>query len=206
MSADPKARSRPRPSPLDRDGVYRLTPEQFLRAAESGAFGDDRVELLGGLVFRKMTKNTPHNFTSATLHELILRAIPPGYFADKESSMVIPPHWRPEPDVMVVRGARRDYLPGGIGPGAVALLVEVSDESSLRRDRGRKLRGYARAGVAAYWIVDLVARQVEALSEPTGPSDRPAYRRRTIYRPDDELPLVIDGREVARFPVRELLP
>lgn len=193
-------------SRLRRDGVYRLTADQFMQIAEAGIFKDDRVELLGGLIYRKMTKNSPHNYVSGEFHETLVRILPAGWFADKEIPLRIPPHWQPEPDIMIVRGRRRDYLAGWIGPGDLALLIEVSDESSRYRDRGTKLRGYARAGVPAYWIMNLVHRQIEAHADPTGPADHPAYRQTTIYRIDDEIPLMLDGREVARFRVRDLLP
>ena len=39
-------------------------------------------------------------------------------------------------------------------------------DSSLRLDRGLKLRVYAKSGVAEYWIVNLQARQVEVHRNP----------------------------------------
>lgn len=204
MSADPKpsrTSSRRR-----RAGVYRLTADQFMQIAEAGVFRDDRVELLAGMIYRKMTKNSPHNFASGTIHEMLVRALPEGWFADKEIPLRIPPDWQPEPDVMVVRGRRRDFVPGWIGPADVALIIEVSDASSRHRDRNVKLRGYARAEVPAYWVVDLILRQVEVHSVPTGPADRPTFRQTTVYRIGEEVPVSLNGLEVIRLPVREFLP
>ncbi|MBC5803341.1 MAG: Uma2 family endonuclease, partial [Candidatus Eremiobacteraeota bacterium] len=47
----------------------------------------------------------------------------------------------------------------------VYALVECAD-TSLRYDRGTKLRVYAKAGVREYWIVNLVEHCVEAHREP----------------------------------------
>src|SRR5215210_6496258 len=189
------------------DGVYRFTADQFQRMADAGIWADeDRVELLDGLVFTKMTKNPPHNFASGQAHEALLRAMPAGWCVEKETPARLSRSWEPEPDCMVLRGSRDDYRGRLAGPQDVVLIVEVSDESSRARDRGRKLRGYARAGIPVYWIIDLVARLIEVYGEPTGPAAQPLYRRLTIYRPDDAVPVIIAGHEVARFAVRDLLP
>ncbi len=106
---------------------------------------------------------------------------------------------------MIVRGSRRDYHEGSPGPGDVALVVEVAD-SSLARDRSRKKRLYARSGYSVYWLINLVNRQVEIYTDPTGPVEEPDYLHRQDFGPDDMIPLVIEGREVGRLAVRDLLP
>ena len=52
----------------------------------------------------------------------------------------------------------------------------------------------------------LVAMTVEVYTEPTGPAAAPTYRARRDFGPDDAVPLVIDGAEIARIAARELLP
>lgn len=54
-----------------------------------------------------------------------------------------------------------------------ALVVEVA-QSGLSLARGRKAAAYARAGIADYWIVNLVARVLAVYREPAGPG--PARR------------------------------
>jgi Uma2 family endonuclease len=66
----------------------------------------------------------------------------------------------PDPDVMVVRGARRNYRERHPGPGDVGLVVEVAD-TTLQRNRGVKLRLYAAAGIPTYWIVNQSERRIE---------------------------------------------
>ncbi len=111
----------------------------------------------------------------------------------------------PEPDIVVARGDERTYLARHPGPADIGILIEVA-ESSLDQDRNEKSRLYARAGVAVYWIINLVDSQIEVGTDPTGPTAAPAYTIRQIFRGEDLVPIVIDGVEVARVAARDLLP
>ena len=61
-------------------------------------------------------------------------------------------------------------------------------------------------GVLVYWVVNLRDSRLEIYGDPTGPSDAPGYRECREYGPDDEVPVVLDGREVGRVSVKEILP
>jgi Uma2 family endonuclease len=111
----------------------------------------------------------------------------------------------PEPDVLVFRTRDDDYGDDLPGPQDSALVAEIAD-SSLRRDRTLKKRLYARAGVREYWIVNLIDRQIEVYTDPTGPVKNPDYSKRQDYKPGDNVSVVVDGREVGRLPVADLLP
>ncbi len=84
------------------------------------------------------------------------------------------------------------------------LIVEVSD-TTLGRDRGRKKRLYARAGIPIYWIVNLIDTVVEVYTNPNGSSRSPDYQVRQEYWIGDSLPVVIDGLLIARLDVAEIL-
>jgi Uma2 family endonuclease len=71
----------------------------------------------------------------------------------------------PEPDLIWVR--RRNYSQKHPEPADVLLLVEVA-ESSLAEDRGEKRELYAEAGVADYWIVNLLNRSIEVYRASAG--------------------------------------
>ena len=74
-------------------------------------------------------------------------------------------------------------------------------------DRGDKHGiSYARAGIVCYWIINLVQRQVEVYTDPTGATENPTYRQRTDFGPNDSVPLVIAGQQVASIAVINLLP
>jgi Uma2 family endonuclease len=89
-------------------------------------------------------------------------------------------------------------------PAEVALVVEVAD-TSLRRDRGTKKRLYARARIPVYWIVNLVERQIEVYTDPTGPAKKPDYGQQRVYGLAEEIPVLLDELEIGRILVREVL-
>ena len=65
-----------------------------------------------------------------------------------------------EPDLLFVLNEHRDYLQDWVR-GAPDLVVEILSPSTEARDRGIKLKTYARYGVGEYWIVDPVEQTVE---------------------------------------------
>ena len=89
--------------------------------------------------------------------------LPAGYFYDGEQPIALG-DGEPEPDGMVVRGAIEDVDDRKVTPADAVVVIEIAD-STPDTDRGSKLRSYARAAVACYWIVNLV-----------GPPDRAAHR------------------------------
>jgi Uma2 family endonuclease len=175
--------------------------------ARAGILAEDEpVELLEGLLVKKMTIHPPHTFAVEALRDLLPTLLPPGWFANAQQPTTTTDS-EPEPDGYVARGARRDYVAQGRHPGPqdLALVIEAAD-SSLAQDQTVKLRIYAAAGIAVYWIVNLIDRRVQVYTSPTGPAAEPTYRTRQDFGHADEVPLVIEGREVGRIPVRDLLP
>ena len=85
------------------------------------------------------------------------------------------------------------------------MLAECSART-LEFDRDDKARVYAVAGVAVYWILNVVDRQVEVYTKPSGPDANPVYRVQEIFSAGDQVPLVIAGEKIADIPVRDLLP
>ena len=189
------------------DHCYRLSIEQYQRIAEAGIIGPaDRVEFIEGLLVKKMTKYPPHIIAAELLTRLMGRILPDGWFLSMENPVSIPERQsEPEPDAQVVRGDPRDYADRKHGPGDAALVIELS-QSSYAFDRRCKWRLYARSSVPIYWILDLNRRLLEVFTDPTGPADEPYYRQARTYGPGDVVPLVLEGVEVARVAVDDLLP
>ena len=65
---------------------------------------------------------------------------------------------------------------------------------------------YATARIPIYWIVNLEKAQVEVYSDPAGRGKSAAYRQAVVYGIDAEVPVVIDGDEVGRVVVKDVLP
>ena len=61
---------------------------------------------------------------------------------------------------------------------------------------------YAAAGIPVYWIVNVVARQVEVYSKP----GTNGYQLREDYGPGQSVPVVLDGIQVGTIAVADILP
>ena len=184
--------------------IFRMTPRQFRKAAEAGVFGEHQVELLGGLPC-VMTTNPPHDFVVGSLGEALERLAPaPAWVVNEEKTLRLG-RWRPLPDLSIARGPRsasRRRLPAAAD---LALIVEVAD-TTYAKDRGPKYRRYAAAGIPVYWIVDLNRRQVEVHTDPVGRGKAAVYRSCVIAAEADQVAVVLDGREVGRVAVGDILP
>jgi Uma2 family endonuclease len=184
--------------------LWRLSVNQYQRMICAGILtDDDPVELLEGWLVLKMPKKPAHRLCTQLLRDALATMVLPGWYVDAQEPITTAES-EPEPDVMIVCGARRDYAERHPAPADLALVVEVAD-TTLQRDRTLKQRVYARAGIPRYWIVNLTEQQVEVYSDPTGPEALPVYRERHDYAAEDDLPLILAGQEVGRLAVREFL-
>jgi len=187
--------------------LYRLSIEQYEAMAEAGILdNDDRVELVDGLLVKKMTKYGPHRVATGLASDTIAAILPQGWHVSKEDPVRIPGRaGEPEPDISVVRGGRRDYLKRHPERTEVALIIEVA-ESSLDFDRGAKLRMYAGGGFPIYWILNVVDRQLEVYTEPSGDAEPMGYRQTAVLKPGDSVTFAIEGAEMGPIAVADLLP
>jgi Uma2 family endonuclease len=165
---------------------------------------DEPLELLDGWIVMKMARTPEHDLSLEKSDLAIRDRLPPGWRIRIQCAVTTDIS-EPEPDIALVRGAVPSIATSHPVPTEIGMLVEVA-ESSLDHDRTAKGRAYARAGVPIYWIVNLPDRQVEVYTDPTGPVPQPTYRTRRDYTQAETVPLVLDGREIARLPVGEMLP
>jgi Uma2 family endonuclease len=185
--------------------LFRLSVEQYHELIECGALSSDEpVELIEGILFRKMSKNPPHSTCNGRVQRIVGAAIGPGWCFRLQEPVTLG-DGEPEPDGSVARGTIDDYSAKHPGPADLALVIEVAD-SSLDRDRGIKLQSYARAGIVCYWIINLIDRQIEVHTQPDAEADAPTYRAREIFKPGDSVPLMICGTALRQIPVSEILP
>jgi Uma2 family endonuclease len=187
------------------DFVCRLSVEQYHEMARTGILLDgDPIELLDGWLVPKMMKHPPHSGTTELVRWTLERCLPVGWFTRCQEPITLSAS-EPEPDVAVVRGERRDYMERHPGSQETALVVEVADVS-LRRDRTTKKRIYAEAGIAVYWIVNLIDFQIEVYTDPSGSGVSADYGTCRNYRSAELIPVIIDGRQLAELPAQAVLP
>jgi Uma2 family endonuclease len=140
------------------------TRKEYDELIKGGFFVEDEpIELLGGQLIVAEPKGSPHSAAVALAVEALRAAFGSGWLVRVQDPIALDAESEPEPDVAVVPGRARDYL--AEHPACPALVVEVA-ESSLVFDRGHKGSLYARAGLADYWIVNLVDEVFEVYRGP----------------------------------------
>ena len=131
-------------------------------------FQSQNLELIEGELINRMGKGTLHSSVVAMLVALLGRIFGPSSVMPEPSidvSQEDNPTSEPEPDVLVIAGEALSYAYRRPGPADIRLLVEVAD-TSLAFDRTVKAGLYARAGIADYWVVDVMGRKVHVHREP----------------------------------------
>jgi len=193
----------PGPSP---EPVFRLSVQQYHAMIEAGVLTeDDPVELLEGILVFKTPKNPAHALVIRLLTQSIDAMLLDVNWHFRAQEPITLDDSEPEPDGAIVRGQVRDYLKHHPGPAEIGLVIEVSD-TSLARDRGIKLRSYARASISPYWIVDLIGRTVEVYSDPDAEASPSTYRKRVVFDESSIVPIELNGNAVGTIKVAEILP
>jgi Uma2 family endonuclease len=150
--------------PFGPDEIRPIARTEYERMVEVGILEeDDRVELLRGQLVTMSPVGWQHEAVIEWLNEQFVRQIDPSLAVRPQLAFAADEWSQPQPDLAVRRKTPvlREH------PTELLLVIEVSD-SSLRKDRGLKLRIYATAGVPEYWIFDLKHECVEVYTRPRG--------------------------------------
>jgi Uma2 family endonuclease len=185
--------------------IKRWTRLEYDRLIECGAFGpEDRLELLGGLLVLREPHGSPHALAIRMVEEALRGVFAAGWDVRVQLPVALDDESEPEPDVSVVPGSFRDYADDH--PAHPTLVVEIA-ESSLPVDRGEKAGLYARAGLADYWIVNLVDHVLEVYRDPLADPAAPYGWRYasvlTLRHGDVVTPLAAPAGPI---PVADLVP
>jgi len=129
---------------------------EYEKLAALGAFEDERIELLDGEMVAMSPVGTLHDSVVQKLTELLVLALHGRASVRCQSSYAASELSEPQPDFAIVPRAEYDDA----HPSQAHLIIEVAD-SSLAKDRGRKLRLYATCQVPEYWVVNLLERCIE---------------------------------------------
>lgn len=176
------------------ESVFPLTVSQYHQMIDAGVItADDPVELLEGILVQKLPKKPPQSRLNRKLIRLFDKRLPAGWHFQSQEPITLV-DGEPEPGGAVIRGSEDDYLDRHPGPKDVAMVIEIAD-ATLRRDRGSKLRSYARAGIKPYWIINLVDSLVEVYTNPISAGEKSRYRSRVFYQKNENVPVAVVGRK-----------
>ncbi len=146
-----------------------LRRTEYEKLGALGAFEDERIELLEGLLVPMSPIGPPHSSAVDFLTLLLVRALGDRARIRIQNPFAVSDISEPQPDILVAPLA--DYVTDH--PTEAYLVIEVA-ESSLAKDRGQKLRIYAARGVPEYWVVDVAARRIDVYRDPAGGAFRSA--------------------------------
>jgi Uma2 family endonuclease len=108
----------------------------------------------------------PHMWAISKVNRLLVQATTSDDTLIVQGTLYLDDLNAPDPDFQLFD------VPVGTAPERLPLpilVIEVSD-TTYRRDSGIKLRLYARAGIADYWIVNLNQNRVEVYRKPENPT------------------------------------
>ena len=183
----------------------RFTRAEYERLIDLGVFQPGSpIELIGGQLLVAEPQGAPHYTAIIKTAKALEVAFGLGWTVRTQGPTGLDEESEPEPDVAVVAGGPDDYAHAH--PSRPVLTVEVA-ESSLAIDRHHKGGLYARAGLAEYWVLNLVDRVLEVYREPAPDSAAPfgwRFARCEVFDASGRVtPLVAPASSIA---VSRLLP
>jgi Uma2 family endonuclease len=180
------------------------TREEFYQMLDMGLFSEQRVELLEGEIVEMPAQRNLHAAAIALAEDALKAAFGSSFWVRNHASLDLTPISVLDPDLAVVVGSPRSCPPDN--PASALLIVEVGD-TTLRFDRIRKASLYARVGIADYWILNLVDRQLEIRRVPVADNTQDYGFRYAdemiLLENESATPLAAPG---ARIAVSDLLP
>jgi Uma2 family endonuclease len=149
-----------------------------------------KTYLWDGEIIEPMAEKPPHLNAVTNLYRLLVTRIPADSWTIYQNApLELEEGYKPQPDLLVLKGPLDQYNARAAVPADVGLLIEVAD-SSYPKDSGPFLRQYARAGIPIYWIVNIPERRIERYDGPViGVDGTPGYLVRKFFGLDEQLPL-----------------
>jgi Uma2 family endonuclease len=129
------------------------------------AMPDDgkRREIIEGELFVTPSPTSNHQrilFNLTLAFGKFLEVHPYGEVVFAPMDVILSDHDVLEPDLLLVLKEHEAIIKDWVR-GAPDLVVEILSPTTEARDRGPKMKAYARFGVREYWIVDPVAKVIE---------------------------------------------
>lgn len=172
--------------------LRRFAVDEYHRLLNCGVLHPTlRTELLDGWVVDIPVASPPHA-TSLQLTAACLRNSLPSEWGIRVRCGVTFTNAELEPDIAVVASPMERYANAHPSPADIALVIEIAD-TSLAYERGPKLRDYARNGIPAYWIVNVIDRVVECHADPDRSIENPTYRQCRIVALNEILPPFLEA-------------
>jgi Uma2 family endonuclease len=143
-----------------------ITVAEYKRMSDAGIIDEDeRIELLGGMLVALPPFGEGHIFAHERIVRYLIERFGDRLLVAGQASLPLTRIDEPQPDVTLFLPETAAKPKSRWTISDVVALLEISD-TSLRRDRGPKLRAYARGMVAEYIIVDIRNRRLIRYRDP----------------------------------------
>jgi Uma2 family endonuclease len=138
-----------------------LSEDDFYRLADE----DSNWEYLDG----RIVMDSPASDRHEDLFSFLLTLLR-GYLDERGGAVVrgsrypmrLDPRWSPEPDLLVVRDARRHLMTAQRLEGPADMVIEIASESDPTLDLREKLPRYRAARIEEIWLIDPFAQRLRA--------------------------------------------
>jgi Uma2 family endonuclease len=147
--------------------LRKWTVEEYHKLGEMGFFHpEERVELIEGNIIKMSAKGTAHTSALGRTDRLFQNLFNNLAWVRVQDPIALDGSSEPESDIALVIIDLLDYATHHPTTSEVYLIIEVAD-SSLAYDREVKALLYARSGIADYWVLNVIERQLHIFREPT---------------------------------------
>jgi Uma2 family endonuclease len=140
----------------------KMTAEQFLQLGEDPP--GVRLELVEGEIAVSPSPMPQHSYAEIKLIALLENYIDQQQLGElhRDVDTILDPFTVRRPDILYFSKERTHLIGKKAMQGPPDLAVEIISPSSIEIDRTDKFAQYRDAGVAYYWIVDPIAKTIDA--------------------------------------------
>ncbi|MEY4211377.1 MAG: hypothetical protein RLZ92_1758 [Pseudomonadota bacterium] len=159
---------------------------EWHRMGEAGIFPpESHLELIEGEILTMAPIGFNHSGQVNRLNRIFNQLVADQTIISIQNPLQLGDLSEPEPDLVLLKPEADDYSNRHPNANDVLLIIEVSD-STLRFDRGQKLRLYANHQIPEYWIVNLIDHCLEVYRQP----DNGDYLDKTVRGKTDQINLL----------------
>ena len=162
-----------------------ITVAAYDRMIEAGIYTEnDRIELINGEIVEIMPKGPKHVYFNEVIADFFKERFGVNVDVRSQNPIVLDDFSEPEPDIVLAKPPRKNYLEKHPTPPDILLVMEISD-TTLAYDREDKARAYSRSGIRQYLLLNLQNETIEDYREPSPDG----YQFKRTYRSGDVLNL-----------------
>ena len=163
-----------------------ITVAEYDRMIEHGIYTEnDRIELLNGEIIEIMPKGPKHVYFNEKIADFLKEKLGRNADVRSQNPITLDNFSEPEPDIVLAKPPRENYLESHPTPADILLVMEISD-TTLIYDRESKARAYSRNGIKQYLLLNLQNETLEDFREPS----EDGYQFKRTLRKGDHFNLV----------------